>query len=113
MSISALIFFVIAVMVTTSFKIVSSFFWRALTFSIDNFTMAKKKEVVIMAVSKAQRLAQQKYNDKNYDRVAILIKKGKRDEYKEAAAQRGLGYAEMIRRAIDEYIANHAPIKKE
>lgn len=62
-----------------------------------------------MATSKAQKLAQKKYNDKNYDRVAILIKKGKRDEYKKAAAARGLGYAEMIRLSVEEYIANHPP----
>ena len=66
-----------------------------------------------MATSKAQKMAQRKYNEKTYDRVAILIKKGKRDEYKKAAAARGLSYAEMIRLAIEEYILNHAPITSE
>ena len=49
----------------------------------------------------------QAYKDVNYDRLAILVRKGKRDEYKAAAAGYGLGYAEMIRLAIEEYISNH------
>lgn len=64
-----------------------------------------------MAKTEGQKLSQQKYNDRTYDRLAILIKKGKREEYKKAAEERGLGYAEMIRLAIEEYIANHKPIR--
>ena len=63
-----------------------------------------------MAVSKAQKLAQQKYNQKTYDQIIIRVKKGLRDEYKLAADMRGLGLMEMIRLAIAEYIQNHAPI---
>lgn len=61
-----------------------------------------------MAASNSQKLAQEKYNKENYDRLAILIKKGKRDEYHAAAAAIGLGYAEMIRAAIEEFIQRHA-----
>lgn len=61
-----------------------------------------------MAVSQSQKLALQKYKDNNYDRLAILIKKGKREEYKQAAERLGLGYAEMIRLAIDAFIAENA-----
>ncbi len=61
-----------------------------------------------MAVSNSQKLAQEKYNKENYDRLAILIKKGKRDEYHAKAAEFGLGYAEMIRVAIEEFIQRHA-----
>ena len=58
----------------------------------------------------SQRLAQAKYNAENYDRVAILVKKGKRDEWKQAAAERNIAYAELIRRGADEYIQNHPVI---
>ena len=64
-----------------------------------------------MTVSKAQLIAQQKYNSKNLDSVTFRVKKGKKEEYKEAAEVRGLGFMEMIRLAIEEYIANHEPIK--
>ena len=67
-----------------------------------------KRRVVEMAASNSQKLAQEKYNKENYDRLAILIKKGKRDEYHAAAAAIGLGYAEMIRAAIEEFIQRHA-----
>lgn len=69
-----------------------------------------------MAISAAQKLAAKKYRVGNIDVVSFDVKKGKRDEYKAAAAAMGLGQMEMIRRAIDEYIANHggegvAPVK--
>lgn len=60
-----------------------------------------------MARTESQKLSQQRYNDKNYDRLAILLKKGKRDEYKKAAKLRGLGLAELVRTSVEEYIANH------
>lgn len=71
-----------------------------------------------MATSPAQKLATKKYRAGNIDVVSFDVKKGKRDEYKAAAAAMGLGQMEMIRRAIEEYIANHgegvptvAPVK--
>jgi len=75
----------------------------------------QKKGVLSMSArekTNSQRLAQAKYNAENYDRVAILVKKGKRDEWKKAAAERNIAYAELIRRGADEYIQNH-PIKEE
>lgn len=60
-----------------------------------------------MTVSAAQKLATKKYRAGNIDVVSFDVKKGKRDEYKAAAAAMGVGQMEMIRRAIDEYIANH------
>lgn len=65
-----------------------------------------------MAVSKAKILAQMKYNAKTYDRLEIQLKKGKKDEYKQAAAARDIGLMELFRRGADEYIANHPPIKE-
>lgn len=64
-----------------------------------------------MPVSKAQRLAQQKYNAKAYDQILFRVYKGKRDEYKQAAEERGIGFMELIRLAIEEFIENH-PVKK-
>lgn len=49
----------------------------------------------------------QEYKKANYDNILVRIKKGKREEYTQAAAELGLGQAEMIRLAIEEYIANH------
>lgn len=63
-----------------------------------------------MAISKSQLIAQQKYNEKNLDSITFKVKKGKKDEYKAAALARGLGFMEMMRLAIEEYIQNHAPI---
>ena len=65
-----------------------------------------------MAKTQAQKLAQDKYNAKAYDQILVRVKKGKRDEWKQAAELLGIGYVEMIRQATDEYIANH-PVKEE
>lgn len=47
------------------------------------------------------------YKKENYDQILIRVKKGKRDEYRTAAENLGLGQMEMIRAAIEEYIQNH------
>ena len=60
-----------------------------------------------MPKSNAQKLAQQKYDQKSYDQILIKVKKGKREEYRQSAESIGLGQMEMIRLAIEEYIKNH------
>lgn len=60
-----------------------------------------------MAVSESQLRANARYQAKNYDEIKIRVKKGKRAEYKLAAEKRGMGFAEMVRASIEEYIANH------
>lgn len=45
------------------------------------------------------------YKKANYDKIFFLVKKGKREEYKQAAEDFGLGQAEMIRLAVDTFIA--------
>lgn len=60
-----------------------------------------------MVVSQAQKLAQQKYNAANYDRVAIRIKKGKRDEYKQKATKLGLSLSMLVQYSVESYGANH------
>ena len=60
-----------------------------------------------MPRTESQKLSQQRYNERTYDRLAILLKKGKRDEYRKEAELRGLGLMEFFRQAAEEYIANH------
>ena len=48
------------------------------------------------------------YKKANYDQILIRVKKGKQVAYTEAAAALGIGRMEMFRRAVDEFIANHA-----
>ena len=64
-----------------------------------------------MPRSEAQRIAQEKYNSANYDQILIRVKKGSKDEYKQAAADRAIGLMELFRRGADEYIQNH-PVKE-
>ena len=49
-----------------------------------------------------------RYNDKTYDRLAIRVKKGLREKYKQAAADQGISLAKLVTVAIDEYLENHA-----
>ncbi len=65
-----------------------------------------------MAVSKAQILANLRYRAKTYDRVSIDVKKGKREEWKKAAKERGISLALIIQKGVEEYILNHPPIKE-
>ena len=65
-----------------------------------------------MAVSKAQLVAQMRYNAKTYDRLEIQLRKGAKEIYKQQAKSRGIGVMELFRRGADEYIANH-PVKEE
>ena len=61
----------------------------------------------------------QEYKKTNYDQVAIRVKKGKREEYQQAAENFGLGYGEMIRLAVEKFIADRSdepftkPVKPE
>ena len=61
-----------------------------------------------MAVSNAQKIATKKYREKTYDTIGFDVKKGKRDEYKQFATQKGLSLAGMLTNAAEEYIRNHA-----
>lgn len=63
-----------------------------------------------MARTEGQKISRQTYNDTHYDQILIRVKKGKRDEYKQAAAERGIGFMEMFRVSVEEFIQNHKPI---
>ncbi len=51
--------------------------------------------------------ATQKYHKEHLEQVAIRVKKGEREQFKNIAAAAGLSLAELIRTAIKEYANNH------
>ena len=55
-----------------------------------------------MAVTKAQQKAVNKYMAENYDRVNLTMPKGRKDEIKAHAENRGESVNAFINRAIDE-----------
>lgn len=55
-----------------------------------------------MGTSKTR--AQNKYIDKAYDRINLVVKKGKKDIIKAHAAAQGTSVNDFINRAIDEKI---------
>ena len=61
-----------------------------------------------MALSEARKRANKKWNDANiserYDRISVLVKKGKKDIIKAHAAAQGASVNDFINRAIDEKI---------
>ena len=57
--------------------------------------------------SQARLDANRRYREKAYDRVSIVVKKGTRDEWKQAAAVRGMSLAGILQSGVEEYIANH------
>ena len=61
-----------------------------------------------MAVSQAQKMAVRKYRRNNYETVSFEVRKGIREEYKQAATRAGLSLAEFFKQAAESYIANHA-----
>ena len=56
------------------------------------------------ATSKASTKAKNKYNAKAYDRIALQVKKGRKDEIKAHAESKGEGLNGFINRAIDETV---------
>ena len=61
-----------------------------------------------MPLSEARKRANKKWNDENlnklYDRVSVLVPKGKKDIIKSHAEQNGESVNGFINRAIDETI---------
>ena len=60
---------------------------------------------------KSRILANTRYRDKAYDVISFAVKKGKREEYKQAAAERGLSLASFLKNGVEEYIQRHEPIE--
>ena len=62
-----------------------------------------EKEVVTMSpASKAQQKAVNKYMKKNYDRVNLVMPKGRKDAIRTHALKNGESLNSFINRAIDE-----------
>lgn len=62
-----------------------------------------EKEVVTMSpASKAQQKAVNKYMKKNYDRVNLVMPKGRKDAIRTHAEKNGESLNSFINRAIDE-----------
>ena len=60
-----------------------------------------------MSRTEGQKISRQKYESKAYDQILIKVRKGKREEYKDAAEKLGLGQMELFRTAVEEYIKKH------
>lgn len=69
-----------------------------------------------MPMSEAKKKANKKWNEKSYketyDRVLVLLKKGKKDIIKEAAEANGESTNAFINRAIDTRLENEQRIDK-
>ncbi len=60
-----------------------------------------------MAVSDAQRDSIAKYRAEKRDQLAVDVPKGKRDIYKQGAAELNLSLSMLIQNAVEEFIAHH------
>lgn len=54
-----------------------------------------------MGLIESQRAATARYNKKAYDRIEIIVRKGKRQTIKEFAKKQGLSTNKFINEAID------------
>lgn len=63
-----------------------------------------------MTQSKAHIRASNKYNVNNYDRLAIYVKKGKREELKQHASDLGMSLNAFINYCIEKEINNDTEV---
>lgn len=61
-----------------------------------------------MAYSEAQKEATARYNKKAYDRIDVVVPKGKREAIKNFAAAHGTSMNKFINDAIDRAMQDHA-----
>lgn len=64
--------------------------------------MFERKEVYVMATSKAQQKAVQKYVKDKYDRIVLTMPKGNKEVIQAHAASHGVSVNSYINTAIDE-----------
>ena len=60
-----------------------------------------------MAVSIAQQLAKDKYRKEKRDQMTVEIPKGKREVYKQIAADLGISLALLVQFSVEDYGRNH------
>lgn len=65
-----------------------------------------------MAYTEAQKEATARYNKKAYDRIDIVVPKGKREIIKAFAASRGVSVNKLINDAIDKAMAEPGGTKE-
>ena len=61
-----------------------------------------------MPISEARQRANRKYNEKAYDRLQLVVPKGKKDAIRDFAAARGESLNGFVNRAIDETMSRDA-----
>ena len=61
-----------------------------------------------MAISDAQRLAVKIYRSEKRDQISVDVPKGKRDAYKQIAAELNISLASLIQVGVEEYARTHA-----
>ena len=54
-----------------------------------------------------QRELENTWKKENCDRISILVDKGRKDYYKQAANDMGLNFKQFIVLSMDEYISSH------
>lgn len=69
-----------------------------------------RKEVWRLAYSEAQKEATARYNKKAYDRIDLVVPKGKRAVIKAFAKSRGMSANGFINQAIDKAMAEQMEI---
>lgn len=62
-----------------------------------------------MALSQAQKDAHRRWNEKNYEQIAIRLPKGEKDQIKAFAATAKLSLAQYIRQACYEKAGQEPP----
>ena len=62
------------------------------------------KEVLVLAVTRAQMKAVQRYETENYDKILLRVKKGERDAIQDAAERAGKSMNRFIIDAVMEAV---------
>ena len=62
---------------------------------------------------KTSNESKRKYNEKAYDRIQLVVKKGKKEEIKSFAENHGYSLNSFVNEAIDEKMQKAAPDSKE
>lgn len=58
-------------------------------------------------MGKTSSAVKNRYANKTYDSIRVLVKKGEKDRYKQIADKMGLSLSQLFVQAADEYIAAH------
>lgn len=66
-----------------------------------------------MAYTPSSNRASQRYADKNLEQIAVRVRKGERDYYKEAADEAGISFAKFVTQAMDEKIERESLMQEK